>query len=127
MSRSSDQRNALSVLPDPVGATTSALRPAATADQAPTCAGVGAANAARNHSRVATPKCSQTASSGSVLPDTPAILPGATDNLAGRGTRLGIHLLCHPGRRATHRAVGAARGRAGERVLPPLGEHPGAD
>src|SRR4051795_4320101 len=47
-----DHRKAASVLPEPVGATTSALRPAAIASQAPTCAGVGAANAASNQVRV---------------------------------------------------------------------------
>ncbi len=52
-SRSSAHRNAASVLPDPVGATTSACSPAAAADQAPACASVGAANAPVNHCLVA--------------------------------------------------------------------------
>ena len=51
-SRSIDQRNAESVLPEPVGATTRACRPAAIASQAPTWAGVGAAKAASNQARV---------------------------------------------------------------------------
>ena len=42
-SRSSAQRNAASVLPEPVGATTRACRPALIASQAPACAAVGAA------------------------------------------------------------------------------------
>ena len=49
-SRSMLHENALSVLPDPVGATTSACLPCAIASQAPACAGVGSANAAANHS-----------------------------------------------------------------------------
>ena len=52
-SRSSAHRNAASVLPEPVGATTSACRPACAAAHAPSCAGVGAAKAPRNQSRVA--------------------------------------------------------------------------
>src|SRR3954454_4812930 len=51
-SRSNDNRNTDSVLPEPVGATTNALRPAAIALHAPACAGVGAANAASNQVRV---------------------------------------------------------------------------
>jgi hypothetical protein len=39
-------------LPDPVGATTRALRPAAIDCQAPSCEGVGAANALSNQVRV---------------------------------------------------------------------------
>jgi hypothetical protein len=48
-----DQRNAASVLPDPVGATTSACEPELMASHAPDCAGVGSANAPVNQSRVA--------------------------------------------------------------------------
>ena len=48
-SRSSDQRNAASVLPEPVGATTSACSPAPIASQAPDLGGGGSANAAANH------------------------------------------------------------------------------
>ena len=59
-SRSSDQRNAARVLPEPVGATTSALRPAPIARHAPAWAAVGAAKAARNHSRVAGPSSAST-------------------------------------------------------------------
>ncbi len=51
--RSRDHRNAASVLPEPVGATTRASRPRWTADQAPVWAAVGAANAPSNHARVA--------------------------------------------------------------------------
>ncbi len=50
--RSSDHRNAARVLPDPVGATTRAWSPPPIAAHAPVCAGVGAAKAAANHSRV---------------------------------------------------------------------------
>ena len=44
-------RNAASVLPDPVGATTSAFRPSARAGQASSWAGVGSPNSRSNHSR----------------------------------------------------------------------------
>ena len=57
---SSDQRKALSVLPLPVGATTSACFPAPMACQAPTWAGVGSAKAARNHVRVGSLNSSST-------------------------------------------------------------------
>ena len=52
-SRSIDQRKAARVLPDPVGATTSALRPAPIASHAPVWAAVGAWNDASNHACVA--------------------------------------------------------------------------
>ena len=51
-SRSIACRNALSVLPLPVGATTSAFLPSAMLVQAPSCAGVASANDASNHARV---------------------------------------------------------------------------
>src|SRR5262249_61391850 len=51
-SRSSAQRKAASVLPDPVGATTSVFSPHAIDVQAPACACVGALNAPVNHSLV---------------------------------------------------------------------------
>src|SRR6266536_908229 len=51
-SRSSAARNAASVLPEPVGATTSASLPAPMARQAPSCAAVGAAKALSNQVRV---------------------------------------------------------------------------
>ena len=60
-SRSSAQRNAASVLPEPVGATTSACCPSATASQAPSCAAVAPSNAPVNQSRVAGEKPSRTA------------------------------------------------------------------
>src|ERR1700682_5395521 len=46
-------RNAASVLPDPVGAMSSVLSPFLIAGQARACAGVGAAKDVRNHSRTA--------------------------------------------------------------------------
>ncbi len=64
--RSRAQRNAASVLPEPVGATTSAWRPACAAAQAPSCAAVGAAKAPRNHSAVAGEKPSS-ALTGSMM------------------------------------------------------------
>ena len=51
-SRSIAQRNAASVLPDPVGATTSVLSPSAMADQACAWASVGTAKVPENHSLV---------------------------------------------------------------------------
>ena len=53
MRRSIAARNAASVFPDPVGARTRALSPAAIAGHASSCARVGAANVASNHARVA--------------------------------------------------------------------------
>ena len=76
-SRSIDHRNAASVLPDPVGATTSACRPARIASHAPCCAGVGSAKAAANHSRVGSLKRSRTGC-------TPPVLAHATDRGAAR-------------------------------------------
>lgn len=52
-SRSSAARNAASVLPDPVGATTSTSESAAMADHAPDWAAVGSRKAPVNHARVA--------------------------------------------------------------------------
>src|SRR5689334_18546025 len=46
-------RNAASVLPEPVGAATSACRPALMAGHASSCAGVGAAKADANQARIA--------------------------------------------------------------------------
>jgi hypothetical protein len=75
-----DHRNAASVLPDPVGATTSALRPPEIAAQAPAWAAVGALNEASNHALVA----------GENRPVTsliPGILADPTDSR--RGSTLG--------------------------------------
>ena len=52
MMRSSDQRKAASVLPEPVGATTSVFSPRPIASHAPNWAAVGASNAASNQARV---------------------------------------------------------------------------
>ena len=57
---SSAQRNAARVLPEPVGATTSAWSPPATAVHAPTCAVVGSANAPVNQVLVGSEKRSST-------------------------------------------------------------------
>src|SRR6478736_2519474 len=57
--RSSDHRKAARVLPEPVGATTSACRSVDTASHAPACAGVGASNAPENHARVGAVKRSR--------------------------------------------------------------------
>ena len=65
-SRSSAHRNAASVLPEPVGATTRACDPEEMAFHAPSWAGVGAEKAPRNHSRVARLKRSM-----AVLPGPP--------------------------------------------------------
>ena len=58
--RSIAHRNAERVFPEPVGATTSACLPCEIASQAPTWAGVGAANAPPNQSCVAGPNRSST-------------------------------------------------------------------
>src|SRR5258708_29417379 len=62
-------RNAAGVLPEPVGAATSACRPALIAGHASSCAAVGAAKADANHARVAGWKSSSTS-----LPARPSIL-----------------------------------------------------
>src|SRR2546430_10573290 len=59
-SASIEARNAASVLPEPVGAATSACRPALIAGQASTCAAVGAAKAEENHALTAGWKRSRT-------------------------------------------------------------------
>src|SRR5262245_20729160 len=62
------ERNAASVLPLPVGAMRSACSPRPMAAHPRTCTGVGAANAARNHSRVASPKPSIARAYSALLP-----------------------------------------------------------
>ena len=57
-SRSIAQRNAASVLPEPVGARSSVWSPPAIAGQPPVCGGVGAAKVASNHARTAGENCS---------------------------------------------------------------------
>ncbi|CVH79236.1 hypothetical protein BN3658_01840 [Coriobacteriaceae bacterium CHKCI002] len=62
MSASMANRNAASVLPEPVGAMTSASSPSAMASHARSCTGVGpSANASRNHPRTASEKRSRAA------------------------------------------------------------------
>lgn len=73
-SRSSAARNAASVLPEPVGATTSTSEPSPMACQAPSCAAVGALKAPVNQLRVAGEK-----ESSAVLA-MPPIVHRATDN-----------------------------------------------
>src|SRR5207237_7606465 len=84
-SRSSAQRNADRVLPEPVGATTRACSPACAARQAPSCAAVGAAKAPANQSRVAGEKRSSTSAA------TSSMMRGTTDSfrLAGQDHALG--------------------------------------
>src|SRR5438270_9158368 len=53
MSASIDERNAASVLPEPVGAMSRVLSPFLMTGHACACAGVGAGNEVRNHSRTA--------------------------------------------------------------------------
>src|SRR5262249_26086153 len=79
-SRSSAHRNADSVFPEPVGATTNACSPALIARHAPSCAAVGAANAPANHALVA----GENASNAAV---TPSIMNPPTDSFAGLETR----------------------------------------
>ena len=82
-SRSIAQRNAASVLPEPVGATTRACRPAAIASHASTCAAVGAAKAASNQVRVAVENRPGNASPG-VLPTAPRRHPPSPHRRCGR-------------------------------------------
>ena len=74
---SSAQRNAASVLPDPVGAITSAFWPDEIADQAPAWAGVGSAKTSRNHAAVAGANAASGSATGS---DMSSILHPATDS-----------------------------------------------
>jgi hypothetical protein len=55
-SRSRNTRKAASVFPDPVGATTNAESPRASAGQAISCAGVGSANVSRNQVPASVPR-----------------------------------------------------------------------
>src|SRR3712207_334 len=73
-SRSSDHRKAASVLPEPVGATTSACSPLLIADQAPSWAAVGCSNAPVNHAWVGAENRTR-AESGA---DTPSSVHGGT-------------------------------------------------
>ena len=70
------ERNAASVLPEPVGATTSVWSPAPIASQAPTWAAVGAGKDAPNHSRTSGENRSSASS--------PAALAAEDDASAGR-------------------------------------------
>src|SRR3954451_19530147 len=81
---SMDQRKAASVLPEPVGATTSAWAPFAMASHAPSWAPVGAGKAPENHSRVAGEKRpSASCPAGAVMrlfsPGPPTFLPRVAD------------------------------------------------
>ena len=69
------QRKADSVLPEPVGATTSACWPEEMASHAPSCAVVGAAKAPANHSRVAGVNRARTSSAAGCLSG-PGAAPG---------------------------------------------------
>src|SRR3954470_8621511 len=124
-SRSSDQRKAARVLPEPVGATSSAGSPLLIADQAPSCAGVGASNAPVNQARVASENRSRVDMSSS-LParyDTSPVQrtgykPAVEDLFAGDELDRGLWLpfyLPH----WSSRAASAARYRLGDGALPP--------
>jgi hypothetical protein len=60
VSRSIDVRNAVRVLPEPVGAQISVCSPATMRGQPSTCGGVGSGNDAANHSRTAGENASRT-------------------------------------------------------------------
>ena len=95
-SRSSAQRKAASVLPEPVGATTSACAPEEIAFQAPFWAGVGAANAPRNQSRVGRLNRSMASAAvcrpASSCPFIPPSCPNAPTGNAGRKSGRYHHL-----------------------------------
>src|SRR5699024_11403110 len=76
---SNAHRNAASVLPDPVGATTRVCSPEEIACHAPAWAGVGAAKALVNQDRVGVLK-SASAAAGSGVVTTGAIVPPGTDS-----------------------------------------------
>jgi hypothetical protein len=60
VNRSIEERNAVSVLPDPVGAQISVCSPAVMCGHPRTCGGVGSGNDAANHSRTAGENASRT-------------------------------------------------------------------
>ena len=88
-SRSSAHRNAASVLPDPVGATTSVCSPPAIAAHARAWAGVGAAKAAANQARVASLKPSRRLGPGRRERRHEPILPRPADSSRRRWHRRG--------------------------------------
>src|SRR6516165_1009172 len=92
-SRSSAQRNAARVLPDPVGAITRVLSPPAMDDHAPACAAVGSVNAPLNHSRVS----ALNPASGSLPARAPAVLAPSAAGARG-GTLLLVRVFAgmHP-------------------------------
>ena len=91
-------RNAASVLPDPVGATTSVSSPLPIARHAPACARVGSAKAPSNHARVAGENPSRasaplSADSSSTLPYCPApptFSSAANERQTNNGERAGV-------------------------------------
>ncbi len=90
-SRSRAHRNAARVLPDPVGATTRACCPPATASHAPVWAAVGPSNAPVNQSRVAGEKRSRTeAVTSPMVPPTPDSGPGKDEDGTDHETRRGV-------------------------------------
>ncbi len=82
--RSMAQRNAESVFPEPVGATTRACLPAEMASHAPACAGVGVAKALRNQSCVAGPNRSSTSATPLSSPVPPTSGSGGRPGFARR-------------------------------------------
>ena len=93
-------RNAASVLPEPVGATTSALSPWPIAAQACTCAGVGSANAAENQALVGAEKpsigCVRAGDMAGMHPScllAPTIAPAGGERGGRRSARVGAFLL----------------------------------
>src|SRR3954468_24749364 len=98
------QRNAESVLPDPVGATTPVWWPELMASHAPAWAVVGALKLLRNHSAVAGENRSSTSAR---LPFAigPS-LPSPTDTARGRPNSSSAHST-RPARLAAHLAVRA--------------------
>ncbi len=77
-SRSRAHRKAASVFPEPVGATTSASRPAVMASHASSWAGVAASKTSPNHARVAGEN-----RLNALVFFTPTILPGPADSFHG--------------------------------------------
>ena len=83
MSASSANRNAASVLPEPVGAMTSAFSPSSTASHACSCTGVApAGNASRNHPRTASENRMRASGDGRAPSSAPAAAACAASSSA---------------------------------------------
>ena len=100
-------------MPEPVGATTSACRPAAIASHAPVCAAVGSANAAPNQARVGSLNCCTASSCRR-----PPTVGGACSGSPGVNCA-SVDVVTEPERQGLlGRAAGALTGKVVETIPP---------